>query len=407
MQTDATETSATSGKDWKTFVVAPATGDRVPFLRGILVQSLASSGLTFADAYSVAQAIRDGLRDTEEIGSDELGARVGALLLERFGAAAQESYDNRQDAGHGITVTTRTRKGPFSVGILARSLEACAIDSQFAWSGARLVQEHLLQTGCQEIDHLELRRVIHESLLGDCPDSVAERYLSWRQFENSSMPLILLVGGATGTGKSTLTAQIAYRMDMVRTQSTDMMREIIRCYLAPHVVPTLEYSSFEAWRGLPYPPSEGNRATDNPVVAGYLSQLGTVRVALEATIARAVEERHHLIVDGVHVLPTQIDLRDAEEKAIVVPVMLATLSKSQLQLQLARRAREQPGRKASKHLERIDDIWDLQSYLLSEADRREIPIITNSSINRAVREVLNLVSAQVMTRYPPDADALV
>jgi len=215
------------------------------------------------------------------------------------------------------------------------------------------------------------------------------------------------VGGATGTGKSTITAQIAYRMDMVRTQSTDMMREIIRCYLASHVVPTLEYSSFEAWRGLPFPPEDGNRVTDHPIVAGYLSQLATVRVALEATIARSVEERHHLIVDGVHVLPTHLDLQDAADKAIVVPVMLATLSKNQLELQLARRAREQPDRKTSKHLERIDDIWDLQTFLLSEADRSDIPIITNSSINRAMREVLNLVSAQVIARYPPDSKALI
>jgi len=407
MQDNATDTLPTSSKVWKTFVIESATGDRIPFLRGILVQSLANSGLTFADAYSVAQTVRDNLKDIEEIASDDLAVMVAELILDRFGVTARDLYDSRQDQGHAITVTTRTRKGPFSVGILARSLEACAIDSQFAWSGARLVQEHLLQIGCKEIDHLELRRVIYESLLSDCPDQVSERYLSWRQFENSGTPMILLVGGATGTGKSTITAQIAYRMDMVRTQSTDMMREIIRCYLASHVVPTLEYSSFEAWRGLPFPPEDGNRVTDHPIVAGYLSQLATVRVALEATIARAVEERHHLIVDGVHVLPTHLDLRDAADKAIVVPVMLATLSKNQLELQLARRAREQPDRKTSKHLERIDDIWDLQTFLLSEADRSEIPIITNSSINRAMREVLNLVSAQVMTRYPPDSKALI
>ena len=407
MQSGDSSYPSPTGKVWKTFVVESATGDRTPFLRGILVQSLVNSGLDFHEAYGVAQAMRDSLKETEEIRNDVLRAQVAALLADRFGTEVRDSYEHNPEAGHGITVTTRMRSGPFSVGILARSLEACAIDSELAWSGARLVQEHLSQSGIQEIDHLALRKVIYESLLGDCPGAVADRYLSWRQFENSGVPLILLVGGATGTGKSTITAQIAYRMDMVRTQSTDMMREIIRCYLAPHVVPTLSYSSFEAWRGLPFPPGGGNRATDNPVVAGYLSQLGTVRVALEATIDRAVEERHHLIVDGVHVLPTQIDLRGAEERAIVVAVMLATLSKSQLESQLVRRAREQPDRKSARHLECINDIWDLQAYLLSEADREGIAIITNSTISQTVRGVLDLISHTVATRYPPDPSALV
>jgi 2-phosphoglycerate kinase len=94
-------------------------------------------------------------------------------------------------------------------------------------------------------------------------------------------------------------------LDIVRTQSTDMMREIIRCYLVPHVAPTLGYSSFDAWRGLPQ--VEGSAASaQDPVIAGFLAQFGTVRVALEATIVRAVKERTDLIVDGVHVMPTYL-----------------------------------------------------------------------------------------------------
>jgi 2-phosphoglycerate kinase len=406
MQTTSVEQPQPTGKAWKTFVVKLPGGDRTPFLRGILVQSLVSSGLSFDDAYGVAQTIRESLREVDEISSHDLKALVGDLIELRFDEEAREIYANSPDRDQQIIVTTRSRKGPFSVGILARSLEACAIDSQLAWAGARNVHEHLQEIGCTEIDHRALRQVIHDSLLVGCPQGVSDRYLSWRQFENSGVPLILLIGGATGTGKSSVTAQIAYRLDVVRTQSTDMMREIIRCYLAPHVVPTLGYSSFEAWRGLPAPHQEGNRATDNPVIAGYLAQFSAVRVALEATIARATEERHHLVVDGVHVLPTQLDLGDASEKAIVVPIMLATLRKNQLELQLARRAREQPERGSSRHLEHIDDIWELQAYLLSEADRESITIIPNWTINQTAREVLNLISATVMERYPPDPEAL-
>ena len=116
---------------------------------------------------------------------------------------------------------------------------------------------------------------------------------------------------------------------------------------------------------------------------------------------RAVTEQQDLIIEGVHILPTMLDLSEARSKAIVVPLMLATREKKILRKQLIRRGREKTDRKASRYLEHLDDIWELQSYLLSEADNSGIPIITNWHIEETVREILNLISAKVMKRYPP------
>ena len=38
----------------KLFVVDAGTGEKIPFLRGILVQSLVAAGVSFANAYEVA-----------------------------------------------------------------------------------------------------------------------------------------------------------------------------------------------------------------------------------------------------------------------------------------------------------------------------------------------------------------
>jgi 2-phosphoglycerate kinase len=67
MQSGDSSYLSSTGKVWKTFVVESATGDRTPFLRGILVQSLVNSGLDFHEAYGVAQTMRDSLKETEEI----------------------------------------------------------------------------------------------------------------------------------------------------------------------------------------------------------------------------------------------------------------------------------------------------------------------------------------------------
>lgn len=385
----------------KTFVISEPEGDRTPFLRGILVQSLINTGLPFPDAYSLAQTVRDALQDTEEITSTTLKAQVAELLGQHFGPEKRLTYETKPQAQPEIIVHTPTRSEPFSVGMLAHSLESCAIPAETALAGARKVHASLQKTGHREIEHNTLRRIIYQCLKEHCSLDAAERYLSWRRFENSGEPLIVLIGGATGSGKSTVSSDIAYRMDIGHIQSTDMMREIIRAYLTPRAVPTLEYSSFEAWRGLPAAAASDDAKEENSVIAGFLSQFSAMRPALEAAIDRAIQEQHDLIIEGVHTVPALLDLEEARNKAMVVPLMLATMEKKLLRKQLKRRGREKTDRAASRYLEHLDDIWELQSYLLSDADNRGIPIIRNWHLEDTIREVLDLISAKVMKRYPP------
>ena len=385
----------------KTLVVKQSTGDKIPFLRGILVQSLVNTGLPFDGAYRLAHAIKSELRDTPEISSSELNQRVAALLEQQFGRDEYLAYVSEPRSKKNIVVHTPARSAPFSIGILSHSLEVCAIPPETALRGARKVQASLLKSGHSEIDHKSLRQIIYRCLRDHCSADTADRYLSWRKFENGGEPLIILIGGTTGAGKSTISSDVAYRMDIGRIQSTDMMREIIRSYLTPQAVPTLSYSSFEAWRGLPYPFEEGEAQQDIPVVEGYLSQFTTLKPALEAAIGRAVHEKHDLIIEGIHVLPSELDLSEAREQAIVVPLMLATVEQASLRRQLKCRGREKGSRRATRYLEHLDAIWALQTYLLANADKANIPIITNRQLEDTVREILNLISAKIMKRYPP------
>jgi len=141
---------------------------------------------------------------------------------------------------------------------------------------------------------------------------------------------------------------------------------------------------------------------ENPVVTGYLSQLVTLKPALQATIGRAVTEREHLIVEGVHALCTELSIDEFKQHALVVPVMISTLDKKSLQNRFVRRSREQSMRQSSRYIENIDDIWELQSYLLDVADHAGIPIINNTKLKNTIGEILELISAKILKRFPPD-----
>jgi 2-phosphoglycerate kinase len=389
----------------KLIVIKESEGNRSPFLRGILVQSLVNAGLAFDEAYELAQAVRNDLQERQEITSTELKDGVAELLEERHGSQKRQLYETGPRNEPGIIVHTPTRSTPFSVGILAHSLETCSIPPGMAMQGARKVLAKLKKTSHREIDHKALRKVIYRCLRENCSQEAADRYLSWRRFENSGIPLILLIGGTTGCGKSTVSSELAYRLDITRHQSTDMMREIIRAYLSPQMVPTLGYSSFEAWRGLPGSVDGIREAIENPVVTGFLSQFAAMKLALEATINRAIEERHHLILEGVHVVPTELQLEVKEGEAIVITAMLASMKKELLHKQLKRRGREKSRRQESNYLGSLDDIWDLQSWLLDEADKAGIPIIENWYIEDTVRAALDLVIGELMKHFPPQSNA--
>ena len=73
----------------RTMVGKGSDGDQVPFLRGILTQSLVKAGLSFDDAYGLAQAVRAELKEVPEISSEALRDRVAELLAERFRVACK------------------------------------------------------------------------------------------------------------------------------------------------------------------------------------------------------------------------------------------------------------------------------------------------------------------------------
>ena len=190
-------------------------------------------------------------------------------------------------------------------------------------------------------------------------------------------------------------------MDIARTQSTDMMREIIRAYVAPEVAPALQYSSFEAWRGLATPHSDGDEAGDH-IVTGYLAQLATMKPAIETTITRAIQEQENLVMEGVHIMPTELDLEQAEGKAIILKFMLAILDKSSLRKRLSKRFYDSSEHHSADHHEPVDAIWELQSWLLDAADMENVHIISNPEIENTIRDILELASVEITGRFPPD-----
>jgi len=381
---------------------------RVPFLRGILIRSLQDAGTPFGEAFAIASEIRNDLNDTPLISTCDLHG----MVLKRLQALGRETVVTRYEQRN-IPLTTQVeqRDGqlqPFSRLEYQHCLETIGLESSEADHVVQILQHHLLERHIEVISSSHLSQLTYRYLRQsrDLGPAVAHRWLVWRDFVNSGRELIFLVGGTAGCGKSTIATLLASRLDIVRSQSTDMLREVMRTMIPVQLMPVLHESSFSAWKALPGQLQTDGKVSDAQLIQGYRSQADLLSVAIEAVIQRATRESVSLVLEGVHIHPAFMEKLRSESDAVVIPVMLGVLKRKQLQRRIQGRSTNVPQRRAGRYLKHFDEIWRLQSYLLSEADQANIPIVSNTSRDKVFREIMRITIDAMAEQFDRTPEAV-
>lgn len=347
---------------------------RRPFMRGIMVHSLLARGVDFETAYRTADQVHERLRGRDVVPKDELRRHVRELL-------GSEPFleDHRLVPPEVIQVTGGSQRRPFSQGVLSQSLLAAALDPNEAFDVARQIERDLIARGVREIDREELRQKTYETLSRDVGERAAERYLVWRRYQHPDRPVILLLGGATGVGKTSLALEVARRLGIGRVLSTDSIRQIMRLMLSEELVPPLHASSYDAYRTLP-PES----LSDDPVIDGFRAQSTTVSVGVRALMERAIAENTSLVIDGVALVPGLIDPKAWADQADVFFLVVATLDEAAFRARFESRGAAAAQRPPHRYIENLPAILRIQEHYLDLAERYEVPIVDNVSLDRSV-----------------------
>src|SRR5215213_7590160 len=289
-----------------------------------------------------------------------------------------------------ITIVKGGRETPFSRGILAQTLAQAGAGPELAHQIASEVRAELLAEQLYTVEEEEvLARVRNKLITKDA--LVVGRLDKWRVLRESTEPIVVLIGGATGVGTSTLAADVARRLNIQSVVGTDSIREVLRRAISPDLLPLLHKSSYEIKReDLRVPVEE-----DELVLYGFRQQAAQVAVGVEAIVDRGLKEGTNLVIEGVHLAP-EIILNRYRDHPNVCPLVVYLSDEEAHRARFHVRALGTAMRRpAEEYIAHFKEIRQIHDCILESAVRSGIYTVENLAIESTSDAAITFVANRV------------
>lgn len=274
-------------------------------------------------------------------------------------------------------------KEPFSKGIMSRSLNVADLGTERAHKIASDIEDELIKNNISEISSLDLADVVLTHL-EKIDSDIAKKYKNWRSLRTSKKPLIILIGGASGVGTSSMAFELANRLRLKNLISTDMIREVMRKIISKDLSPVIHKSSFDAYESIRTPSIRIDQ-----VVEGFVSHVDVVNVGIEAIIERSVKEGISTIIEGVHIVPGFIREDLMENNNIIIFTLTVDDEESHKQRFYSRCRQPWVKRSLERYMDNFSTIRKTQKFLVEQAKIHDARIINNVEINETIDIMVN------------------
>jgi len=363
---------------------------RIPFMRGMLVHHLIQREVAYEEARDIADTVREELSKQSEVSKKEMVRLVERILKDRSLERALGDLVFWQRQVTRIIVEREDGTYPFSKGLLARSLEVTGLVSEDTYDTASAIEGEIVGKRLEEVSHRDLERMAAELLSERHGEGYAERYRVWRARKDSDKPLVILICGPSGAGKTTLAIGLANLLDIPRVVSTDDIRQMMRLTLTEELMPTLHVSTYNAWQKI-----ADSSISEDSVIAGYREQARTVCVGVDAIIGRCIEENTSVIVDGVHLLPDFLNLSRHADSAFVVPLCIGLTDHKEYEKRFTRRELKEPSRPMHRYVSYMEEIFKIQNHMIECYRSAELPVIVNMPTDDIVSTAAMVVGEEL------------
>jgi 2-phosphoglycerate kinase len=289
-----------------------------------------------------------------------------------------------------IKVVRADRETPFSRGILAQTLAQAGAKPELAHQIASEIRAELLAEERYTVEEEEVLARVRDKLVKK-DVLVVGRLDKWRILRESTEPIVVLIGGATGVGTSTLAADVARRLNIQSVVGTDSIREVLRRAISPDLLPILHKSSYEIKREDLRVPVEETET----VLFGFRQQAAQVAVGVEALVDRGLKEGTNLVIEGVHLVP-EIILGRYRDHPNVCPMVVYLsdehVHRSRFYIRALGTAMRRP---AEEYIVYFKEIRQIHDYIVESADRAGVQKVENLSIENTSDAAVEIVTNRV------------
>lgn len=200
-------------------------------------------------------------------------------------------------------------------------------------------------------------------------------------------PYVILIGSASGIGKSTISSELAKELGIKHLIETDFIREIVRGIIGPEYAPALHKSSFDAYVTL----KDKHRYEGNGealISAGFEEHASFVIPAIEKVIKRAVDDFDDVVIEGVHLVPGLLNIKKFQEDASI-HFFILTADEETHKERFVRRAMKI--KRGGKHLEYFKENRIINNYLVQQAREHQVPVINNLDLDNTKKRMLTII----------------
>jgi 2-phosphoglycerate kinase len=288
-----------------------------------------------------------------------------------------------------LTVRDGSLEFPFADVLLARTLVVTGMESGQAMDVAEDVAGRI---GAGSVDVRDVRATTALVLADRGQDDVLRRLRARWWLRSTGHPLVIVVGGASGVGKSTMSDRAAQVLGIDRTFSTDLVRAILRGTLNPDLIPALSESSFSAQRML------RSNLAGNPLLMAFEQQASIVEQASLSMIRRALKEGLQLVLNGVHLVPGLVTVPEEWDLfAYVLTVPDLAEHERRFTARVATSDRD-----SHRYIERLAAIRELDDYIVSHSREAGIPVIESREPEQTLFDLVGAITHDLEQAFDLD-----
>lgn len=200
-------------------------------------------------------------------------------------------------------------------------------------------------------------------------------------------PYVILIGSASGIGKSTIAAELAKTLNIKHLIESDFIRAVIRGIIGKEYAPALHSSSYDAYKHV----RNKNRyeSYDELVSAGFDDHASYVIPGLEKIIQRAITDFDDIIIEGVHLVPGLIDIDQFSEDADIYFFILSSDEEAHKERFVKRAIQIHRG---GKQLDFFRENRIIHNHLLKQAEIHNVNVIETETVEATLEKILAVIN---------------